>query len=1370
MTIFKKILLLATISLGIVSATEARAPIAYKPAPANGADYRGVCSKASSRRDLSINNVRCALWNGGDMFWDHKGEGIYIVPKIAPGSTQKEVSSLFCAAIWIGGYDASNNLVMAAQTYGYSTGKADYYPGPLNPASINNSQIPVTTSGSCSSWDKQFEVSGVAIEKFKSLYYKDNTDPSDDGIVCEPGDPLFAKYMTELKKWPGRGNKYISTYYGFQVPAQEMAPFFDNPNGANGGDGFYNPCDGDFPIIEVRGCDAGNNYQKAQYGDQMYWWVYNDDGASAPHGESGGATIKMEVQAQAFAYQTDNQINNMTFYRYKLLNRRPAALKDTYMALWSDPDLGCAKDDYIGCRNDTTKVLPNGSVVTRGLGYVYNADADDEVVCNYQGSTSNGYGSSIPMLGVDYFRGPLDENGNELGMSSFVYYINRGSNPGPGMDDPSTGPEFYNYLSGYWKDGQPFIPCANGRSGPCAPGPPFTKFVFTDDPANSTGWSQAAQNVTPADMRFIHSTGPFKLNPGATNEIISGVVWVPNQIYPKPRLDDLLDADDVAQNLFDGCFDILDGPDAPDLNLIELDKEIIITLKAAGNNAGEKYEEVDPAIPASVLTNNKYKFEGYRVYQLADVNVGGADLEDPEKAREIFTVDLKNGISTIRNWSDAGAANPGYPVPTIKISKSPDNGILHSFRFVVDQFPPKNTGSSTGKLINHHKYYFKAVAYAYNNYEDYSPANKTGQSKPYFQGRRGVNTTYSAIPRRVEAETLGSVINAHYGDAPALTRVDGKGNAGLFLDLDDYTVSGDAGTYISQTGNLSKELRYKAGFGPADIKVVDPLSVQGGQFILSVGKDATGVTNTTAATLDNSYWELKSVTDASKRWVGESPISNGSDQIIADLGISVRLLQAAAPGTASGLSSGNGYIGADVTYKDPAYAWFEGVKPSDPRFNFGGILDFIKTGLGQPDNPKDPKQVYSAVLNGSFYPYTLCNCREGDAGRYVTPAWIPKTPATFCETLQNLNKIDQLNNVDIVMTPDRSKWSRCVVLETTNAFYTSTTGLSTEGNALNMTLRQHKSVNISGDTLGETTSGRGWFPGYAVDVETGQRLNIFFGESSLYNNQTIVVNPALPGIIGNVTTGGDMLFNPSTSALHGETFNPQNPTILALGGMHSVYVMRTAYDSCNAVYTGLLNNSLSQRRDVFKQISWTSIVLPKIAFTSVAQGLIPTETTVKLRVNSSYKKDQGTGVNDAFPQYKFDMRGFAPTQPTATTQATVMDEIKVVPNPYYAYAGGDLYETSDNSTAVRFVNLPPECEITIYSLDGKVIRHYNRDETSSRTAYTKQKDPSFAWDLKNSKQVLISSGVYLIHFKSPTYGERVIKWFGITREIDGQRL
>lgn len=73
----------------------------------------------------------------------------------------------------------------------------------------------------------------------------------------------------------------------------------------------------------------------------------------------------MEVQVQSFAYATNDEINDMTFYRYKLLNKATEDLLDCYFSMWIDPDLGCYADDYIGCD------------VKMSMAYVYNQDAVD---------------------------------------------------------------------------------------------------------------------------------------------------------------------------------------------------------------------------------------------------------------------------------------------------------------------------------------------------------------------------------------------------------------------------------------------------------------------------------------------------------------------------------------------------------------------------------------------------------------------------------------------------------------------------------------------------------------------------------------------------------------------------------------------------------------------------------------------------------------------------------------------------------------------------------------------------------------------------------------------------------------------------------
>ena len=86
---------------------------------------------------------------------------------------------------------------------------------------------------------------------------------------------------------------------------------------------------------------------------------------------------------------------------------------------------------------------------------------------------------------------------------------------------------------------------------------------------------------------------------------------------------------------------------------------------------------------------------------------------------------------------------------------------------------------------------------------------------------------------------------------------------------------------------------------------------------------------------------------------------------------------------------------------------------------------------------------------------------------------------------------------------------------------------------------------------------------------------------------------------------------------------------------------------------------------------------------------------------------------------------------------------------------------------MKITNLPLDCTVTIYSLDGKLIRSYARKELPTARL---QAMPSLDWDMKNTKGIPVSSGVYLIHVNAPGVGERVIKWFGVTRAIDAQRL
>ncbi len=114
-----------------------------------------------------------------------------------------------------------------------------------------------------------------------------------------------------------------------------------------------------------------------------------------------------------------------------------------------------------------------------------------------------------------------------------------------------------------------------------------------------------------------------------------------------------------------------------------------------------------------------------------------------------------------------------------------------------------------------------------------------------------------------------------------------------------------------------------------------------------------------------------------------------------------------------------------------------------------------------------------------------------------------------------------------------------------------------------------------------------------------------------------------------------------------------------------------------------------------------------------------------------------------------------------------------MPNPYYGFSA---YENSQFSNIVKITNLPAVCTVTIYTLDGKFIRQYDRNEIGSvpngnnRAIQREQIAPALEWDLRNNKQIPVASGVYLIHVDAGELGERVIKWFGVAREFDPSGL
>ena len=1367
---------------------------------------RANCNFGSIDIDQDVNNVRARLQTSGDVWWNGSA-GRYVVPKVAAGET--EVSSLFAGAVWLGGFDPADNLKMAAQLYGRSQGNFDFYPGPLDPES---GEVDAQT---CSNWDRFFVVTASEIREHQRRFaamLAGEEDYTDDQI------PLG------VKGWPARGNPYFEEVHGFPPPNtnQGLAGFYDycDDEGNCNIDGLYDPLQGDLPIIEIEGCEDFYNQDEdqrddPQFPDQMIFWIYNDNGNT--HENSGSPlALEMEVQVQAFAYSTNDALNNMTFQRYKLINRGKDLLQNTFFGIWIDGDLGCYTDDFIGC--DTT----------RSLAIYYNQDPVDGStgpVC--EGGVPT-YGNDVPIMGIDYFRGPkefievnvydstsmdsiLVEVERELGMSSFTYFNNASIGSPPSQTtDPSTGipQEFYNLLSGFWKDGTPYTFGGIGYQTPGA----ATKFAFPSPPAE-TGpevWSMCSEGLGEGDRRTIQASGPFDLRSGAVNELIIGVPWVPDEeTYPCPDLTRLLAADDLAQNLFDECFNITDGPDAPDMDIIELDRRLTLVLtndERVSNNAFQAYAEPDLLAPEDA-GDSLYRFEGYKVYQLRNANVSIADLDDPTQARLISQSDIRNGVGELYNWNVlTNPLDPTAPVfePVAQIeSPTVDRGVETVIRVFEDQFA---SGADT-RLINHKPYYFTVVSYAYNNYEDFNPRDNTGQKLPYLEGRNNI-MTYVGVPRPITDTRLGDD-----NKGATVRRLDGVGTGGFFLDFAsseerERLVRDESGEYMPL---------YAEGRSPVVARSYNPFVATDGTYRIVFVDDDMSVTDCserpfTFAELeeDGEWLMIDGNQDTILRGQSYAALN---EQVIGELGISVTLGQVPEPGTIADAS--NGCTGYEVNVLSDGEGWFEPIRNKFAPTLAPEVFNFMRTSTAEAalegsNTELDPDQGLTNCFDQSWVPFKLATTRNPNAQLgFLTPAYLDGG-----SRLPNALDLEDLNNVDVVFTDDKSLWSRCVIVESAVSAFTVVAGVDTEGDAGQFDLRDSPSVSkedADGDGLpdpdgavddgGAPIRGMGWFPGYAIDVETGARLNIFFGENSAIRADDDIFNPynlyvaQNPEFVAELT-GRDMMFNPGSVAVQPEPGATEPALYYAIaGGHHWIYVTREPYDECEQLYSLLSQNSRSRKRDALELVTYASLPLSARPFKSYANGLIPEPTVVKLRVTNPYQaaeafcdtNDDGedddrywefpTYENNQHPAYELTLEGVTSEALAASTYGdSILSFVNVVPNPYYGYSP---YEISEFSNIIRVTNLPARATITIYTLDGKFIRQYRRAEEplepttnpedprlNNRGVANRQIYPDLDWDMKNDQGIPVASGVYLIHVNAPDLGERTLKSFIIQREFD----
>ena len=1355
------------------------------------------CTVSDGSLILQFNNVRARIETGG-ILWTERAanRAAYEIPKTVDGSGPDVI---YAGSLWMGGTDINGQLRMAATRF-VGDGP-DFWAGPLStfggspgnyspnsPQSASSNVIRAYGDAEiipeeCNKYDRFFTIDRGIVQQYIAWWLCNNgyTEPDE----CENTLPLAQNDLQRILEWPAHGDVSLGQDY-------YLAPFYDNPLAPDGANGRYDPIvDGDYPWYDLEGeIDCRDDRRVTLFGDETNWWVFNDKGNI--HQASGGEPIGMEIRAQAFSFTTNDEINDMTFYNYEMINRGTQTLFNAYFAQYVDADIGGALDDYVGCD------------VSRGLGFAYNGDLIDD-------GASGGaalFGANPPAIGIDFFEGPYQDadaglinypglpsgdnpltestpqgaldayenlgipyeglglgygdsipDNERMGMRRFIYYNNAGGVQG----DPSNAAQFYGYMQGEWgTSGNVHSFGDNGLSGSVR-----TNYMFPgeSDPAGwgtaSTGqgadasagieWSESTNSNTPNDRRFVQIAGPFTLRPGALNNLTVGVV------YGRSFNGDLLAsvnamkvADTKAQSLFDACFQILEPPLAPAVTVQELENQLVIMLDGSTEGTENYAREDEINIPfrnADGTENDRfYRFQGYQVYQMINGDASVSDIEDITRSRLVAQCDIEDGVAKLINYEFN--EEDEISVPKVKVNGA-DEGLKHSFLITDDFFA---TGDRT--VVNHKKYYYIAVSYAYNEFRKYDPNTAiglTGQKLPYLVSRRsatfGEIETVVAIPHNPSVEGDGTSFGTAYGFQPRITQVEGTGNGGNVLNLTPESIS-----TILKDGKMNEPV-YESGGGPINIKVVDPLNLKPGNYSLIVDKEAGiargGVKGEGTWMLIRSYNGTVDTVDA------DYNLDRSNEQLFPEWGLSLEMKQIAYGGGAISSQWLTTPITSSIAFQDSSAIWLAGIEDTDNNYSDNWIRAGSSTPPTDDDVTCDPnrwvvnpcyyydrdqtdtKQEWESLLGGTIAPFKYVGY-EVYGMPMGSPGDNPASPADAngtgnqgyykikYNTFRNYS-MEKTHDIDIVITQDDSKWTKCVVLEMND------NETQTVGGADILEIREQTSVGKNGQPVADLNDrGMGWFPGYAIDVTTGKRLNMAFGENSWLAGEN----------------GDDMLWNP-TSNLRNSTGQP------LLGGFHFIYVFGNVeempvYDEGAYIREELAKQNNTGHTNVFD--ACTYIAEPLLApFTE----LLSTDVTIKVRVNKPYaRRDDTKSSNNGYPRYSFTITDEESGRTGITAElADNLDMINVVPNPYYAYSE---YETGRLDNRVKITNLPERCIVKIFNMQGSLVRQFIKDDPFT----------SVEWDLTNTQGIPISSGVYIIHIEIPGVGDKILKWFGTMRKVD----
>ncbi|MEZ4948270.1 MAG: T9SS type A sorting domain-containing protein [Saprospiraceae bacterium] len=297
----------------------------------------------------------------------------------------------------------------------------------------------------------------------------------------------------DIIEWPALGNSYINEDGKTISINKSAAPFVDFNN-----DGIYNTEDGDYPKIK---------------GDQMVWWAVNDDtDRTTSFAYDEPLLVDVFISMYAYNCHPSNASSNTLFVDYEIVNRSGGNFEDFGAAFFTDPDLGCPEDDYIGCIPDRNSI------------FAYNITESDNEGNNCNSSGIDRIEGKIPSQSISFLDRTMERF---LIFDDNEFYSNY----------PENAIYMHNYFNNLWYDNQPITQGGIGYN----PGSTDTvKLVAPGNPANPNEWSLCSEDYGNLDGKGTGFLEPINLKKDSSYTFRVSLQVHPDVELPCPDINDLL--------------------------------------------------------------------------------------------------------------------------------------------------------------------------------------------------------------------------------------------------------------------------------------------------------------------------------------------------------------------------------------------------------------------------------------------------------------------------------------------------------------------------------------------------------------------------------------------------------------------------------------------------------------------------------------------------------------------------------------------------------------------------------------------------------------------------------------------------------------